>query len=273
MPFAAVCVASLAMSAVNLIPQPAAQPTARPTSQPAAQPAEPFAVLVYSRTAGFRHDNIPDGIRALQELGETNGFTVDATEDPAQFTPENLDKYGAVVFLSTTGDILNPEQEKAFEGFIAKGRGFVGIHAAADTEYDWPWYGELVGGYFKSHPAVQPADVLVVDPDHPSTRHLPEVWRRTDEWYNYRENPRGTVHVLLDLDESTYQNGGMDGDHPIAWCREFAGGRAFYTGGGHTTESFSEVEFLQHVLGGIRWAAGVADEEAPEPGALKDVIR
>lgn len=256
MTIAALCVASFALSMTD--------PMQGPGAQPSAGAPEDFAVLVYSRTAGFRHANIPDGVRALQEMGEENGFTVDATEDPEQFTPENLEKYAVVVFLSTTGDILEPEQEKAFEGFIAKGRGFVGIHAAADTEYDWPWYGELVGGYFKSHPAVQPADVLVVDREHPSTAHLPEVWRRTDEWYNYRENPRGTVHVLLDLDESSYENGAMGGDHPIAWCREFGGGRAFYTGGGHTTESFSEPDFLRHVLGGIRWAAGVAGDRVSE---------
>lgn len=220
---------------------------------------EGYSVLVYSRTAGFRHSSIPDGIEAIRELGEANGFEVDATEDPEQFTADNLDKYTVVVFLSTTGDILDEEQQKAFEGFIAKGRGYVGIHAAADTEYDWPWYGELVGGYFKSHPAIQPADVEVVDKDHPSTAHLPDVWRRTDEWYNYRENPRGKVHVLLDLDESSYENGGMNGDHPIAWCREYGGGRAFYTGGGHTSESFSEPDFMRHVLGGIEWAAGVAE--------------
>ena len=251
--------AALAMTIAQ--PQPA-QPDARDDS---------FAVLVYSRTAGFRHGNIEDGVNALKELGEANGFEVDATEDPEQFTPENLDKYAVVVFLSTTGDVLNDEQEAAFEGFIAKGRGYVGIHAAADTEYDWPWYGELVGGYFKSHPRVQPADVHVVDPDHPSTRHLPEVWNRTDEWYNYRQNPRGKVHVLLDLDESSYENGQMDGDHPIAWCREWGGGRAFYTGGGHTTESFSEPDFLTHVLGGIRWAAGVTgDAEQTKPEVEED---
>lgn len=237
-------------------------------AQPQAQPQtdDTLAVLVFSRTAGFRHASIPDGIAAIRALGETEGFAVDATEDPDLFTEERLEKYGVVVFLSTTGDVLNDEQEKAFEGFIAKGRGYVGIHAAADTEYDWPWYGKLVGGYFKSHPPVQAADVHVVDRDHPSTAHLPEVWRRTDEWYNYRQNPRGTVHVLMEVDESSYLNGEMGDDHPIAWCREFGGGRAFYTGGGHTSESFSEPEFMQHVLGAIRWAAGETDES---PGVEK----
>jgi type 1 glutamine amidotransferase len=233
-------------------------------AQPEEARSEPFRVLVYSRTAGFRHDNIPDGIAAIEKLGEEHGFWVDATEDPEEFTEENLNQYSAVIFLSTTGDVLNADQESAFEAFIGKGRGYVGIHAAADTEYDWPWYGELVGGYFKSHPAVQPADVRVVDHNHPSTAHLPDIWRRTDEWYNYRENPRGKVNILLDLDESTYENGEMGDDHPIAWYHEFGGGRSWYTGGGHTSESFSEPDFMKHVLGGIRWAAGVAETAEPE---------
>ncbi len=246
-----------------------------------AQPANPhnpgnagddsFRVLVYSRTVGFRHDSIPDGIEGIRRLGEEHGFKVDATEDPTRFTEDNLDQYAAVVFLSTTGDVLDAEQEKAFEAFIAKGRGYVGIHAAADTEYDWPWYGELVGGYFKSHPAIQPADIHVVDHNHPSTAHLPDIWRRTDEWYNYRENPRGKVNILLDLDESTYKNGEMGDDHPIAWYHEFGGGRSWYTGGGHTSESFSEPDFMKHVLGGIRWAAGVA--ETAEPERKEPVVR
>lgn len=235
-------------------------------------PAEPFRVLVYSRTAGFRHDSIPDGIAAITSMGDENGFKVDATEDPEKFTDDNLDQYAVVVFLSTTGDVLGDEQEKAFERFIAKGRGYVGIHAAADTEYDWPWYGELVGGYFKSHPAIQPADIHVEDHNHPSTKHLPDIWHRVDEWYNYRQNPRGQVHVLLDLDESTYKNGEMGDDHPIAWYHKFGGGRAFYTGGGHTKESFTEPDFVKHMLGAIRWAAGVEDVVESE-GKAQPVIR
>lgn len=230
--------------------------------------AEPeFRVLVYSRTAGFRHASIPDGVAALREIGEAHGFEVDATEDPGAFTDENLDRYAVVVFLSTTGDVLDDAGQEAFERFIAKGRGYAGIHAAADTEYDWPWYGELVGGYFQSHPRIQPADVLVEDAAHPSTAHLPERWRRTDEWYNYRQNPRGRVRVLLSLDTDTFEGSTMPGDHPIAWCREFGGGRAWYTGGGHTSESFSEPEFREHMLGGILWAAGRAegaDGEVPD---------
>lgn len=240
-----------------------AAPPATPPATPPQPAAKPFRVLVFSRTAGFRHDSIPDGIAAIKQLGQDNGFDVDATEDPTTFTDDKLAPYTEVIFLSTTGDILDTQQQAAFERYIAKGRGYVGIHAAADTEYDWPWYGQLVGAYFKSHPEIQEATIIVKDRTHPSTAHLPERWKRTDEWYTYRDNPRERVHVLAVVDESTYKGGGMGADHPISWCHEFGGGRAWYTGLGHTKESYSEPEFLQHVLGGIKWAAGVA----PAPAA------
>ncbi len=249
----------LRLAAVVLLAMTIPGAQARPATQPGAieQIAQPPRVLIYSRTAGFRHASIPDGIAAIEALAEVHGFIIDATEDPTEFTDANLDQYAVVVFLSTTGDILDENQQAAFEGFIAKGRGFVGIHAAADTEYDWPWYGQLVGGYFKSHPTVQPAVVRVIDRNHPATSHLDEAWKRTDEWYNFRESPRGKVRVLMELDESTYKNGTMGDDHPIAWCHEFGGGRAFYTGGGHTIKSYAEQWFLEHIIGAIRWAAGV----------------
>lgn len=224
-------------------------------------------ILVFSKTAGFRHDSIPDGIAAVQELGAENGFLVDATEDAAAFTPENLGRYDAVVFLSTTGDVLDAEQQRAFEGYISGGGGYAGVHAAADTEYDWPFYGGLAGAYFESHPEIQPATVLVEDRAHAATAHLGPAWDRTDEWYNYRTNPRGTARVLASLDESSYRGGTMDGDHPIAWCQEYEGGRAFYTGLGHTKESYAEPAFLAHLLGGIRYAAGDAAADCrPETG-------
>ncbi|GAB3959747.1 hypothetical protein GCM10027614_79930 [Micromonospora vulcania] len=158
----------------------------------AATPAEaaPLGkVLVFSKTAGFRHSSIPNGIAAIQQLGAANGFTVTATEDAATFTTANLAQYQAVVFLSTTGDVLNAGQQGAFEAYMAGGGGFVGVHAASDTEYDWPWYGGLVGAYFASHPAIQQATVRVEDRANASTAHLPSTWPRTDEWYNYRANP------------------------------------------------------------------------------------
>ncbi|MFF1300327.1 MULTISPECIES: ThuA domain-containing protein [unclassified Streptomyces] len=224
-------------------------------------------VLVFSKTAGFRHDSIPEGVTALKELGGASGFTVDATEDAGAFTSGNLRRYDAVVFLSTTGDVLDAAQQKAFEGYIRKGGGYVGIHAAADTEYDWAFYGGLAGAYFQSHPAIQPATVVVEDRAHPATSALGPTWNRTDEWYNYRSNPRERAHVLASLDESSYTGGTMNGDHPIAWCQNYQGGRAFYTGGGHTKASYADPVFRQHLVGGILYAIGEAQADCrPENG-------
>jgi type 1 glutamine amidotransferase len=213
-------------------------------------------ILVFSKTAGFRHDSIPDGIAAVERLGRERGFAVDATEDALVFADAALAPYAAVVFLCTTGDVLDDGQQAAFERFIRKGRGFVGVHSAADTEYDWPWYGALIGAYFKSHPAIQPATIAIADPVHASTRGLPSLWDRTDEWYNFREDPRARVHVLAVLDEKTYSGGEMGSDHPIAWCHFHDGGRASYTALGHARESYAEPLFLEHLLGGIQFAAG-----------------
>ncbi|MDX3691640.1 ThuA domain-containing protein [Streptomyces europaeiscabiei] len=218
--------------------------------------ADEHRVLVFSKTAGFRHDSIPEGVAAVRELGAAHGFAVDATEDAGAFTTRNLGRYDAVVFLSTTGDVLNPAQQGAFERYINRGGAYVGVHAAADTEYDWAFYGGLAGAYFQSHPAIQSATVDVEDHAHPATAGLGATWNRRDEWYNYRSNPRDRAHVLASLDESSYSGGTMNGDHPIAWCQKYQGGRAFYTGGGHTKESFAEPAFRQHLLGGIRWAIG-----------------
>ncbi|UYQ65559.1 ThuA domain-containing protein [Streptomyces peucetius] len=213
-------------------------------------------VLVFSKTSGFRHDSIPAGVAALKELGASGDITVDATEAAGQFTATNLARYDAVVFLSTTGDVLNADQQKAFEDYVAAGGGYMGVHAAADTEYEWEFYGGLVGAYFDSHPQIQPATVRVEDHDHPATAHIDGPWERTDEWYNYRTNPREQARVLATLDETTYEGGTMKGDHPIAWCQAYEGGRAFYTGGGHTKESYAEPAFRKHLLGGLRYATG-----------------
>ncbi|WP_353708813.1 ThuA domain-containing protein [Cellulosimicrobium sp. ES-005] len=232
------------------------------TAAPAAAHDE-FSVMVFSKTAAFRHGSIPAGIAAIQQLGTEHHFAVTPTEDAGAFTDENLAQYDAVVWLSTTGDVLNDEQQGAFERYIAAGGGYAGVHAASDTEYDWPWYGELVGAYFNSHPQNQDATVVVADDEHPSTAHLPAAWDRYDEWYNYRENPRGQVHVLASLDESSYSpgSGAMGADHPIAWCQEYGGGRSWYTGGGHTDESYTDPAFVQHLLGGIQTAAGAVDAD------------
>ena len=210
-----------------------------------------FRVLVFSKTAGFRHDSIPDGIASIRRLGEEHGFAVDATEDAGVFTDESLSMYAVVVWLSTTGEVLHDEQRSAFERYIRGGGGYAGIHAAADTEYEWPWYGGLVGAWFDNHPEIQTAVIDVIDRGHQSTAHLPERWERTDEWYSYRSKPRRDVRVLATVDESTYAGGTMGGDHPIVWCHHYDGGRAWYTGGGHTSESFGEPAFVAHLLGGI----------------------
>jgi type 1 glutamine amidotransferase len=215
-------------------------------------------VLVFSKTTGFRHDSIPAGVGAIRALAKAGGFSVSATENGGAFTKKRLGRYEAVVFLSTTGDVLDPKQQAAFQAYIRKGGGFVGIHSVSDTEYDWPFYGGLIGAYFRQHPAVQPATISVADAKHPSTRHLPRRWTRIDEWYDFRSNPRGSVHVLATLDESTYTGGTMGPDHPIAWCHPYRGGRAWYTAGGHTIESFAEPAFRKHLLGGILWASGAA---------------
>ncbi|MFB6553487.1 ThuA domain-containing protein [Streptomyces sp. NPDC056405] len=247
------------------LPQAVSPAAAAEQQQAAADPA--YEVLVFSKTAGFRHSSIDDGIAALRSLGTANNFTVDATEDAQAFTTGNLAQYEAVVFLSTTGDVLNGAQQTAFEQYIQGGGGYVGIHAAADTEYDWPFYEGLAGALFHSHPAIQSATVEIEDRAHDATAHLGGTWQRTDEWYNYRTNPRTTAHVLASLDESSYSGGNMNGDHPIAWCKDYEGGRAFYTGGGHTDESFTDPAFRRHLLGGVRWAAGMTNADCrPESG-------
>jgi type 1 glutamine amidotransferase len=236
--------------------------------QPAsASVSAPYQVLVFSKTAGFRHDSIPAGIQAIRELGNANGFTVTATEDSAVFTTSQLAAYRAVVFLSTTGDVLNAAQQTAFESYINGGGGYVGVHAAADTEYSWPYYGQLVGAWFRSHPAIQQATARVEDRTHPSTAHLGQTWVRTDELYNYRTNPRPNVRVLIALDESSYTGGDM-GDHPIAWYHAQGSGRSFYTGFGHTIASYSEPAFRTHLLGGIQYAAGVSAQPQVEGEAF-----
>ena len=221
-----------------------------------------FRALVFSGTAGFRHESISAGIDAVRDLGISNEFYVHATEQPSVFQADSLAEYDVVVFLNTSGDILNGAQQSAFENYIQGGGGFAGIHGAAATEYDWEWYGELVGAFFDNHPEPQSGTVEVLDRAHPSTRSLSPRWERFDEWYNFRTNPGGVVHVLAVLEESSYEGGEMEHDHPIAWAHAYDGGRAWYTGLGHTVEGFDEAEFRAHLLGGIEWAAGVESGDA-----------
>jgi cytochrome c len=224
-----------------------------------AAPAGQPSLLVFSRTGGFRHDSIPAGIAALTQLAEQQGFGLSATEDKQQFTDENLARFAAVVFLNTTGEILDAAHEAAFERYIAAGHGYIGVHAASDCEYQWPFYGGLVGAYFAGHSSVVEATVKAEPVTHASLSGLPSPWLRTDEWYGFDLNPRAEVTVLLTVDEASYDPGGgmMGADHPVAWYHSYQGGRAFYTALGHTRESFQEPEFLAHLLGGARWAAGI----------------
>jgi len=226
-----------------------------------AQPANAFRVLAFTRTMGFRHDSIPDAVEAITRLGAEHGFSVDTTEDPSVFNDAQLPAYAAVIFLLTTGDVLDDPQQAAFERYIEGGGGFVGVHSATDTEYDWPWYGALLGTYFADHPpGTYQATVRIEVADDPSTRDLPNPWRRTDEWYNFASNPRGRVNVLMTIDESTYKGGTMGADHPIAWYHQYDGGRAWYTALGHTSESYYEPLFLAHLWGGVIYAAGGSKE-------------
>lgn len=212
-------------------------------------------VLVFTRTTGFRHESIPAGVAAVVTLGERYGFAVEHTEQASAFDDASLARFAAVVFLNTTGDVLDSAQQAALERFVRGGGGFVGVHSAADTEYDWEWYGQLVGARFRSHPPVQRATVRVVDGSHPSTRCLPATWVREDEWYDFRAPPVTGTTILATVDEATYSGGSTGAGHAVAWYHGVGGGRAWYTALGHTDESYAEPAFLAHLAGGILWAA------------------
>ena len=210
-------------------------------------------ILVFTKTTGFRHDSIPAGVETFERLGLAHGFAVEASEGVHAFRKDRLARYDAVVFLSTSGDVLDEEGREALVGYMDGGGSWLGVHGASTTEYDWPYFGELVGAWFDQHPAIQPAVMRVEDDRHPATAHLGTTWARTDEWYAFRRNPRADVRVLLSVDETGYEGGTMGTDHPIAWCREFGGGRSFYTALGHGDEAYRDVPFQQHLLGALNW--------------------
>ena len=219
-------------------------------------------ILVFSKTAGYHHESIAEGNTAILQLGGQHNFDVDTTTDATMFNEDSLKNYAAVVFLSTTGDVLNNFQEAAFERYIQAGGGYMGIHAASDCEYDWGWYGRLVGGYFLSHPGIhdtfpniQEGVFTVVDSTNASTKHLPRPWKRTDEFYSFKKLNKD-VKLLLSIDEKTYHGGENGDNHPMAWYHDYDGGRAFYTNLGHTKESFTDSLYLGHILGGIEYAMG-----------------
>lgn len=206
-------------------------------------------MLVFSRTMGYRHESIPAGVEAMRQLSDG---PVEATEDPAAL--EDLSGFAAVVFMNTNGEVLTDAGRASLEAYVRGGGGFLGVHSAAATEYDWPFYRELVGAWFDWHPELQPATITVSDPDHPATAHLPRSWRWTDEWYEFRSRP--DAHVLLRVDESTYEGGRAGADHPLAWCHERLGGRSFYTSLGHTPEAYAEPLFREHLAQALRWVTG-----------------
>jgi type 1 glutamine amidotransferase len=239
---------------------PRVAPTRAPCAATSAR-ACPARLLVFSKTAEYRHPSIPAAQAAIRQMVAEHAWTADFTEDASVFTDEYLARYDAVIFLLTTGDVLNADQQGAFERYIRAGGGFVGVHSASDTEYGWAWYGGLVGAHNnprQKHSGVTQGTIVVADHTHPSTRMLPDRWTRVDEWYNFATNPRPHVHVLLTLDETTYQGGTMGADHPIAWYHAYEGGRAWFTALGHTPESYSEPLFRAHLWGGIAYAAGRA---------------
>lgn len=212
-------------------------------------------VLIFTKTAGFRHSSIPKGVETVRSLLNEEGILSTHTEDASYFSTDSLTQFDAVIFLNTSGDILDETQKGAFMAYIRSGRGYVGIHAASDTEFNWPWYGGLVGAYFSQHPPVQDAKMDVVNREHLSTKHLPEVWFHKDEWYDFKDVKQG-LNILMTLDETSYKGGTMGKFHPIAWFQEYDGGRSFYTALGHTDESYDEERFQKHIIGGIRYALG-----------------
>jgi len=234
----------------------ALSPLVRSTDSSAASPTAPPLLLVFTRTTGYRHASIPTAVAAVRAIGRRDNVTVVATEDPRAFADAPLRRVRAVAFLLTTGTVLNASQRGALERFVRHGGGWLGVHSASDTAYTWPFYGRLVGAYFRRHPAIQVATVDVADRRNPATASLPVVWRRVDEWYDFRSNPRSRVHILATVDERSYRGGGMGADHPIAWCHEDLGGRAFYTAMGHTIAAYHEPLFLAHLRGALDYVLG-----------------
>ncbi|GGY77185.1 hypothetical protein GCM10011613_22120 [Cellvibrio zantedeschiae] len=226
--------------------------------------AEQFNVLLFTMTQGFHHQSQLEGVAAMRQLADKHFFKVDWQEDPAVFNDKNLEKFQVIVFLSTTGDILNPEQKAAMERFIKSGKGFVGVHSASDTEYQWEWYTKLVGRSFHIHPTIQTAELQVTDRKFPGLERMPDRLLWTEEWYEFGPEHTKGLNYILAVNEKTYdpvtdwkvkKGSGMGKFHPIAWYHQYDGGRSFYTALGHTAADYSDPLFLEHVYGGIYWAA------------------
>lgn len=224
--------------------------------------SQTLRVLVFSKVqeGAYRHRVIPEGIKTIHEIGVEKGWLVDDTVDPQVFTPKNLARYDVVVWNNTGGDVLEPAGQEAFQDFIRRGGGYVGIHMAVagkgGTEPGWPWYAQLTGAQFKQHPPGTPMGTITKAADrHPAIADLPNPWTHADEWYEWVADPaaKPMIHILLSVDEKSYSRG--TGTHPVSWYQEFEGGRAFYTALGHTADSYTEANFRKHIAGGIEWAS------------------
>ena len=216
-------------------------------------------VLVFSKTTGYRHESIPAGVAAMHEIGSGLGLGVDATEDSAVFTADELSGYAAVVFLNATGPLLDAAGRDALAGFVTAGGGLLAVHGGIIAEPDWPFFRELMAAEFTGHPQVQPAVVHAVYADHPATVDVPVTWLRVDEWYNFAAHPGGPgLTVLLTVDEASYEGGTMGEAHPLAWCHARQGGRVLVTALGHTIESYTEPELRAHLAGALRYVAALA---------------
>lgn len=222
----------------------------------------PRTILVYTRTKGFRHDSIPVALDTLRIIGAADGISIEHSEDPASFTPANLKRMKAVVFANTSGNVLGPRQQTALQDYIEAGGGFLGIHSAADTEFDWPWYGTLVGAWFADHPPGLQASEIVFASDGTSDAAT-TAWKVTDEIYNFRKMPDATV--IARVDESLYSGGSMGNDHPIAWCKMLGKGRSWYTGLGHDAAIYATAAFRAHLRSGLLYATGLSKECHPPP--------
>jgi type 1 glutamine amidotransferase len=208
--------------------------------------------LVFTKTAGYRHESIDAGKTMFRNKATEWNLTVTETEDAGTFTISNLNNYKLIVLLNCTGELFTDPQRAALQNFVRSGGRVLGIHGASDAEYNWAWYPQMLGGWFHSHPEIQEAVCYPVVADHLSTRGLPDRWSRTDEWYNIKSLQSDNVTVMA-VDESTYTGGIHGSTHPISWHRSFEGGKIFYTAMGHTSETYSEPLFIQHIGGAIQW--------------------
>ncbi|WP_343328533.1 ThuA domain-containing protein [Polaribacter staleyi] len=215
----------------------------------------PSNILVFSKTNGWRHKSIPSGILALKKLGVENNWQMDFSEDSLVFNSKNLSKYKMLVFLNTTGNILGSEEEKSFKKFIHNGGSFVGIHSATDTEPNWPFYAEMIGAQFESHPKQQQAKLNVHNhKNHPAIAHFAPTFEKFDEWYNFKKPMASHINVLIDIDESSYKGKQMGTKHPISWYHTYEGARVFYTAMGHTNKTYTNPLFVKHLEEGMKWA-------------------